>query len=695
MSTVTRISLAALVCAGLSSVAAAQPRLVITSMSSDLSSTGNGVAGFVYNSDLQEYVPYTWTRGGGYVAIPGAYINGQGGIQCSADLSVLTMSADNLTDWGSLNCFNGYNTTTGELNAPDSPPCDLRTTTHRWSAATGWVNTGSHDRFPDPATGRLVGGTHCGQDVSSPKAMSDDGRFILSNGWYATAFRPSGSISSGICGNFLPFVYDSVTGTVTELPVQPGSTTARADQMNSDATVITGHDLNSQESRRRTCVWRNGVQTILDDFLGAKDSAGVNGPGTVLASGASRGFVAATFPGEVGVRLVRWIWDGSTWLPENLGVPEAPEELGLPFSDLWVTGISDDGNTIVGSAQWGPPPPTLGGIRRPFIWRPSINDGVPMDLEAYLATIDDPQNPLVGSGLTLSYPQALSADGNAILVQVLDFRTACTGQPAQNYFTFNAGVLYLDGSQVPCDPPRIGLSPKDWAEASDYNFGSALNVAASGSWPLTYQWQREDPQNPGNWIDLVESCSNFDDSNWDYEWVNKNQLRIGQHFAGGGRSGNYRVVISNACGSIVSDPATLTHVVGACCIPGNACYVEYQSPCAQAGGVWLGVGATCDVDPCQFAPCCQSDGTCTEMIPSLCSAAGGIPGNVGDSCFSVTCSPACPADFDGNGTVAVPDIFAFLSAWFSLGAGADFDNNGTIAVPDIFAFLSSWFAGCP
>jgi hypothetical protein len=56
--------------------------------------------------------------------------------------------------------------------------------------------------------------------------------------------------------------------------------------------------------------------------------------------------------------------------------------------------------------------------------------------------------------------------------------------------------------------------------------------------------------------------------------------------------------------------------------------------------------------------------------------------------------PCCMADFDGNSQVDVPDIFAFLSAWFSLEPAADLDGVPGVTVPDIFAFLAAWFAGC-
>lgn len=128
---------------------------------------------------------------------------------------------------GGANCFRGYNTTTGELLPPYSEPCPVVGTPHRWTASAGWVNTGSFERFPDPVTGRMIGGTRCDAFCSSVSAMSDSGRYVLANGYYATAFRPNGSISSGLCGSYYPYVYDSINGSITQLPVQPGTVTAR------------------------------------------------------------------------------------------------------------------------------------------------------------------------------------------------------------------------------------------------------------------------------------------------------------------------------------------------------------------------------------------------------------------------------------------------------------------------------------
>ncbi|MBY0310911.1 MAG: hypothetical protein K2W85_02460 [Phycisphaerales bacterium] len=62
--------------------------------------------------------------------------------------------------------------------------------------------------------------------------------------------------------------------------------------------------------------------------------------------------------------------------------------------------------------------------------------------------------------------------------------------------------------------------------------------------------------------------------------------------------------------------------------------------------------------------------------------------------LSFDSAPGCPADFDGDGVGTVNDIFAFLNAWFSGGAGTDTDGSGVVNVNDIFTFLNTWFQGC-
>lgn len=680
-------------CAG----AAAEPSLTITAIGSDLKSDGNGVVGLIYEADVAEYVPYSWTPAGGFTRIPGAFASGE--VRASADLSALTMASDDLIDAEQLRCFNGYNPN-GTLRPPPSP-CPVQAISHHWTQATGWVNAGLFPRFADPVTGRMIGGTRCDFDINQPTDISGNGRYVLANGWYAVALRPDGSAALGLCGNFFPLRYDSQTDTLEQLAVQPGTTTSRADRINFDGTVMTGYDLGiipngggGFDSIRRTCVWRNGVQTILDPYLGAKDNAGISGPGTVVASGGSTQFVAQQFPGQVGVRLVRWNWNGAAWVPVNLGKPvdylDPNSGLPIEFSDLWVTGISDDGNTIVGTAQYGAPPPTLGGLRRPFIWRPSINGGRPMDLMAYLATLS-PSSPIVTSGIDLTYVTGISADGDSLLVQVYDARNTCS-LPARSHVTFLNGILKLSGTPV-CVAPRIGRQPWDFTEQTTFPYGAPVNVFASGSFPLQYQWQREDPANPGTWNNLWEACSNFLGA-WDFEGVYKSQLRVNGRYGCGDLSGRYRVIVSNSCGSVTSEPARLTinaapvvlrqpDDVNACSGTTTAYFefrvggtqipaYQWQAELPSAPGTWVNLIETMPIFDGVPTTATGTDSANLELQNVVSAAATRFRCIVINACGDVTSEPAsltaCAADFNCDGT---SDFFDYLDFVQAFDAGCD------------------------
>ena len=291
----------------------------------------------------------------------------------------------------------------------------------------------------------------------------------------------------------------------------------------------------------------------------------MNRAGTALAQGASPSFVEANFPGVSGVRLARWTLQGSAWVAANLGRPgpQIDPNSGVQFActDLVAGDMSDDGNTIIGKASYG-------GTVRPFIWRPTINGGVPMDLKDYIASIN-PGNPLLAMDFVLLDATNVSGDGNAILLQYQDQRNTCAfGGPSLG--TYGAGVLYLNGAS--CQPPQLALPPGDWAKDSESRLGVSLNAFASGSWPLTYQWQHEDPSNPGAWLSLSDDCTGFPPipTFWAYEGTGTNQLRIGTGQLGADRAGRYRVVVTNSCGSVTSDPGTVTFLSGACCARARA-----------------------------------------------------------------------------------------------------------------------------
>ncbi|MCC6321067.1 MAG: hypothetical protein IT438_06470, partial [Phycisphaerales bacterium] len=682
----------------------AQPKLIITGIAEDLARTTEGVAGLVSvgltggNADYST-LPIVWRRGVGYSIVPGAEWAGDASVSCASDLTALSMMVENSSNWGDLNCFNGYcfgslpGCTPGDPRPPLSP-CIVPGVSHHWSASGGWINAGSFERLQDGATGRFYGGTRCDQTINTPNDLSGDGRYIVGGAYWAPLTTSSGGPAFGLCGHFYGFRYDSVTGQFTQLPSL--STTSRADNVNHDGSVISGYDLvevpfdrdgdgipDGVDSWRRTVVWRNGVEYVIDPHLGAKDNAAITGPGSMVASGASPQFVAENFSGQTGARLVRWSWDGSAWVPTNLGkpadYPDPSSGVGIPFSDLFVTGISDDGGTIVGMAQYGPPPPSHDGLRRPFIWRSTINGGVPIDLEIYLRSIDTPGNPIFNAAFAIMNVNGLSGDGNRILVSVFDQRNTCPigFNAPRSHVAFNAGVVYIDGSALPCDPPRIGLGPENWDDTGGLSvYGVSLNVVASGTWPLNYRWQREDPANPGTWIDLPESCEDFSDLvEWDYEGVYKNQLRIGIGTTYASREGRYRVVISNSCGSVASEPALVTFSPGACCFAGGTCQIDFFYSCVGqgSGGVWQGADTTCEQGPCDARACCV-DQFCNFLDPITCGQVDGTLGAAGSTCDPDPCSLQTGACCCGSSCTVT-------TAAQCSGANSAFGGAGTACTP--------------
>lgn len=723
---------------GAAANAGAPPVLIFTGLADDLSSDGTKATGLFFDADVSGYVTYTWTRGVGYTRIEGGGLSAEP-IRGSSDLSVLATGKANTSNWGDLNCFSGY-CTFGDCT-PGSPlppldPCGAPPIAHSWTSAGGWVNAGSVDRLLDPETGRWYGATHCGTSINSANDLSGDGRYIVGGAWSTGLTGFGGSPASGICGDFVAFLADRVAGTVITLPVQPGTTTSRADFINNDGTVITGYDLGpvvdpefGEYEARRSCIWTNGVQTILNTVSPSFDTYPVNGTGTVVAGGTDPTFNNATFSIS-DIQIVRWIRQpNNSWAPEALGrvVDYFDGVETKPLGGMTVTAISDDGNTIVGNATFGTS--FWDRVNRPFIWSPTINGGVPVDLGTYIEAIA-PGSPIVEPGFSLTAARGISADGNAISVSVVDGRTSCT-PPELGLFAGTHGVLYLDGTGIACDQPRLAMQPRGWVTTQYTPFGVSINAFASGTWPMTYAWQREDPQNPGQWIDLTtEACSGFPyGGEWDYEGVNKNQLRVGQNSCGGDRGGRYRVIVTNSCGTITSDPATVTFeegtqitqqpasVVGC---PGS--FVSFNavaiSNSSELANQWEIADAS---DPLNFVPLLDGEGTLPDGRPVnifgtdgqfLGMVLGRSPAPSASRYFlrSVFTSPCggttsntvslsiCPADFTCDGFVDAFDYDGFVAA-FEEGTGpggldADINGDGFVDAFDYDDYVTAFETGC-
>ena len=727
----TLIPAALLAC--LAGSAAAQPKLVITSLADSFAGSGSQCAGLVYDASIDQYIPYTWSLGVGYTRINGAP-GGDTAVFCSEDAGELAMNAPNTTDWGSVNCFAGYcfGSMTGCM--PGSPlpppsPCWTPSIAHRWTPETGWTNLGSLDRMHDAATGRYYGGTRCDGTVNYVDGISGDGRYVIGSAWWAHLTTSAGGPGFGLCGDYYAFRYDSQTGTFDKLPVQSGTTESHALSVSRDGSVISGSDAGlvpdgggGHYTGRRSCVWVNGAQTIIDPYTNQSAISPVNLAGTVIAGSPGSLFLTNTFHVS-GVHLVRWVRQSNgSWTPQDLGklLDRADEDTIYPLVAIYPSGVSDDGSTIVGTAVYGELGPA--GITRAFFWKPTINNGKPIDLGDYLAAAD-PTNAINQPGFTLSWVTNISADGNSLLVRIWDARNTCN-DPSVSLTTGNAGILYLNGANIPCQAPVVGMGPTD-SDGSNYlPYGVALNVWASGSWPLSYQWQREAADHPGSWINLAESCENFDMGiDWDYEGVYKNQLRIGQGNCGSNRAGNYRVAVSNSCGTVYSRPARVTfsqspyfteQPVDAQSCKHNATMFVVS---AYNGGPFTYQWQINDpVDPSGFRDIYDgyeyaADGrllatsgtgsSVLELSPSLLP--GGSAYMVRCVAYSQCAEPlvsqtalytVCDSDFNCDGFPDFFDFNDFVDAFESGDDSADFNGDGFADFFDFSDYVTAFEVGC-
>lgn len=541
----------------------AAPSLVSVGMGSGkLAANGQGCLGLMYDSQIQQYRIAKFLRGTGTTLIPGPTLK-SGPVMGSDDLGILAITSENQVNWGGINCFLGNGV------ADQTPPCNMSYLPYR-SENGVWTPCGSFARSQQFATyanypaglNVWVGGTRCDASTASPNDVSGNGQIIVGGAYYASAApRSNGNAPSGICGSFIAYSYNAATGITTPLAAQPttGNITTRADRTNYDGSVIVGYDLGTSPdpdgegpftswSGRRLAVWRNGAETLLDPY-GNADSTPVTRDGNVVVGQMTYQQAALSGlnppPNIVGI-LCKWTWNGSAWLPAALPLAANLPD-GTPCITLRALGVSDDGNTVVGVAYYSATPDTFGAVTQGFIWRPTINGGVPIDLETYYRSLLPPGDTSL-EGMSFRNPGigSLSADGNAIMIPLGDNRNPCL-------YTGPNAIAYLNDTA--CEPARINLPPRSQAVDNVDFFGIIQNVFASGTWPLNYQWQKETA--PGVWSDLVDdNCNQFQSTFFDVKGATGPQLRLG--ILSGFPAGTYRCVVSNACGSVASDPATVS-----------------------------------------------------------------------------------------------------------------------------------------
>ncbi|MEY3231555.1 MAG: hypothetical protein RL689_1644 [Planctomycetota bacterium] len=500
----SRRSLAAgLLPLALATAASAQPSVIMLGMGgSDMTPDGNTVAGTFYDASTRSHPVCTWTRGVGLRRTPGAIRSGL--VRASATANELSYNDYNYENKGNFSYrFPGmFNETS---------------IAHRWSSASGSFNLG-------PA----ANGARCDYNINTAFDISGNGRYVVGGGW-----------TSGLCGPYRAFRHDATTATFNQLPITisrpPASAPSRANRANGvsdDGRVICGYDENYDPEltfvSRHAVVWyRNATDTawtthVLDPYGG--EAFVVSGDGSSVFGTMSDITALATF----GVNVespVRWRRNGTEWVPQLLGVG-----LGDPVA------ASTNGEIAVGGN---------------FYWNSAFNGGVAMDIQSFLQSRNVPMTGLTPNSPVGPIMWGVSDDGNTLLVRVDTAHDPCLA-------TGGLAMVRLD--TVPCEPPRLNLGPISdttfIASTIEHPYGAILNTFASGTWPLNYQWQKRD-EATDQWVDLVndQDCWLSNPAFFDLKAVNSPQLRIG--YLSGAWAGDYRCVVSNACGTLVSPVATV------------------------------------------------------------------------------------------------------------------------------------------
>lgn len=238
-----------------------------------------------------------------------------------------------------------------------------------WTAATGWRQL----MPPRPADGAVVDA-----EDGSVFGMSRDGRVVTGLYWRNTAEGGLAHASRWL-----------EAGVVEDMGSSGGS--SRIDDANADGRVLVGWDEHPQFGNRRAAVWVDGVKTVLDESDWPSEAAAVNARGNIIVGQAvdpKRGIESA----------VMWTWNGRKWAKKVLGVLEGTKLGGSAYA----SGLSDDGQTVVGTANRFFSPASKG-----FVWTAATGM---VEAEKYFA--DRGYDP--GGKLSVESVNAISGDGQVM-----------------------------------------------------------------------------------------------------------------------------------------------------------------------------------------------------------------------------------------------------------------------------------------
>jgi hypothetical protein len=538
----SNLAMSVFVAAGLAAPALGQQLICVGSGGGDISADGQTVLGTIFEYDSGQYNIYTWTRSGGAHRL-GVPAQGDGSLRISSDSTVIGHPGYNTENLGGLT----YGHAQGWLD---------NALTRRWTQATGSVNLGV-----------MPGGTSCDYTINTFRAMSRNGQFLVGAGWRG---------GSGLCGPYKAWIYDSSAHAFTVLPISISPPPASAPSPNTsawgvsdDGNTVVGYDENypagaSGSTVRMASVWTKTGTTWSQPFHLDPNGgyAGcVSGNGNVVFGNTS----------STGGAVIRWVRNGASWTMTNLGGSGTPLRTNI------------DGSKVVGEQ---------------FYWS---NGGVPTDLTSYLTSHGITMNSMTMQNPFGNAVQAMSDDGSKFLFYVLETHGACLG-------TYQ--VMLADLTNPTCVPPRINFSPVSQPvttpTSADYSYGVTSNAFVSGTWPLTYQWQKQ--TSPGTWINLTDdSCGQNNSANFDVHGSDTSQLRLGFLGAFNTWQGQYRCVVTNACGSATTGVAVIGPQLPTCGSADFNCDGDIGTD-ADIESFFACLAGTCPASPCTSTADFNGDG---------------------------------------------------------------------------------------
>ena len=394
-----------------------------------------------------------------------------------------------------------------------------------WTAAEGFLDLGMPAGMTDVISsgisddGQVVGGRLFG--AGGFRAF----RWTPAGGFQNLGLLPGGSFSYGYAisrngavivgqGNDGTQNYRSIRwsgGVLSPLPYYSGSLgSSQAHGTNADGSVVVGQDyIGGTSSGNRGYRWTAAGGTVnLGTLAGYRNSKAfrVSADGSVIA-GVSFSSGTPVFP-------VRWVSGVIT----NLGLPGSFTE-GTPFA------MSADGSVIGLELRMDP---------RAGMWTEATGT---VDLNTYLPTrgID-----MTGWILTRTY--GVSADGLTLV-------GAAGRIDEMGIFHPTAFVVTL-----PCLVAPTVLTQPEPAEVCPT--GTAVfSAMARGNATYLWQWQ---PAGPGTaWEALSEGINTNSQGSPAFEVAGASMSFVAVQSISG-QGGNFRCLLTNDCGSVASDEATLT-----------------------------------------------------------------------------------------------------------------------------------------